>query len=272
MLELERGQPSYDQFIRIETKFFIPRDSLRGLESLIHSYMSPVDGTRTAGFTKVESHYIETPELTFFTDALKKPQNRMKVRVRKYFDGGTQFQGSFVEIKKKDNGISKKKRFRVSEWEESEILQGNTLAITPRLESLNFHLRRDQLISRVNKINDLVEQQKPKYATCVTYDRRAYEAENVRITIDENLKSEIIYSFLPIIKSRSEQIMNSGYWAEGRRMRQSYSVDDFSVIEVKHNGTMPDWMDAGFKYLMTAQDVSFSKYVWSISGAISGGI
>lgn len=269
MLEL-RKPSSYDQFIRVETKFFIPRHSLAGLESLIHSYMAAVDGTKTAGFTKVESHYMETCDLSFYTDALKKPDPRIKVRVRKYFDGGTDFQGSYVEIKKKENGVSKKKRFRVSPWEESEILKGDTLAITPRLETLNFNLRRDQLISRVNRINELIETQKPKYAARVTYERRAYEGESVRITIDKNLKSEIVPSFLPILKSFSNQITSSNYWSEGRQMC-ALNVDDFAVVEVKHRGTIPDWMEAGFKYLMSAQDVSFSKYVWSMSGAILGG-
>ncbi|OQW46418.1 MAG: hypothetical protein A4S09_05460 [Proteobacteria bacterium SG_bin7] len=272
MLESFQSLPAYDQFIRIETKFFIPRSSLRGLESLLYSYMSPVDGTKTAGFTKVESHYIETPELTFFTDALKKPQNRMKVRIRKYYDGGTKFQGSFIEIKRKENGVSKKKRFRIGDWEESEILRGHTLAITPRLESLNFNLRRDQLISRVTKINELIENQKPKYAARVAYERRAFEKQDLRITIDQNLESEIIYSFLPIIRSHTEEIMNSNYWLVGSEMQKIYDRTDFAVVEVKHSGKIPEWMVAGFKYLMCAQDVSFSKYVWSISEAISGRI
>lgn len=270
---LEQIQPTFDhgQFTRIETKFFIPIGSLQALESLVASYLQPVDGTRSAGYTRVESHYFETPQLTFFTDALKKPQSRMKIRVRKYFDGGEVYQGSYIEIKKKDNSISKKKRFRIGEWEESEILKGQNLAITPRLETLNYNLRRETLINRVNKVNDLIETQNPKYAVKVAYDRRAYEGGGLRITIDQNLESEIIYSFLPIVKSRASEIVSSAYWNVGSEMRRNYNGNDFAIVEVKHSGVMPAWMLAGFKYLMIAKDVSFSKYVWSMSEAISGG-
>ncbi len=262
------GTTPVDQFDRVEQKFFIPRASVRALESLLGSYLSPVDGTRTSGFTRVESHYFETPDLTFYVDALKRPQQRMKMRVRKYFDGGTVFTGSFIEIKSKENGISKKKRFRIGEWEETELLKGQTLPVTSRLETLNYQMRRETLLARVNRVNDLIEKQTPQYAVRVTYDRRAFEGKNLRVTIDHNLRGEIIYSFLPVVTAHAEKILSANFWSVGQQMREIFNGNDFAVVEVKHPGTTPIWLNAGFKHLMVGQDISFSKYVWSLSEAL----
>lgn len=257
------------KFVRVESKFFIPQDEVRALESLLLTYLAPVDGTKESGFTRVESHYFDTPELSFYTDSLKKPENRMKLRVRKYFDGGTVFAGSYIEIKKKDNGISKKKRFRIGPWEESEILKGNLLSITPRLETLNYDLRREKLYARVNRVNSLLENQQPQYAMRVVYDRRAFEGHNLRVTVDQNLKSDLIFSFLPVLRSHSSQILNSSYWSVGQDMRKSFNGNNFAVVEVKHPGSTPNWLNAGFKNIMAGQDIAFSKYVWSVSEALT---
>lgn len=266
----EKNEKSAEQFVRVESKFFIPRTSVRALESLLTSYLAPVDATKGAnGFTRVESHYFETPDLTFFTDSLKKPQQRMKMRVRKYFDSGTLFSGCFIEIKSKDNGISKKKRFRIGDWEEKEILKGQPIPLTARLESINYNLRRETLLSRLNKVNELILNQHPQYAVRVIYDRRAFEGQNLRVTVDQNLQSEIIYSFLPVLKNNSRQILSSNYWSVGEGMRRSFNGNDFVVVEVKHPGVTPTWLNAGFKSLMAGQDISFSKYVWSVSEALS---
>lgn len=264
--------PSVDKFVRIESKFLAYRGRIKGIESLLNSYLEPVDGTKTQGYTRVESIYLETPTLDFYNAALLKPTSRLKLRIRKYLNSEEQEVPRFIELKYKKEGISKKKRFRIGEWEENEILEGSTIAVTPHLETLNFQLNRATLYKRVDKLNRIILNETPKMALKVSYDRKAYEGMGLRITIDENLSYEVNSKFLSNIYDSGSRIASMPQWQEGLKMLNNYNPSDLAIIEVKHDGNIPDWLRLGFKNLVLMNDVSMSKYTWSMTKIINEGL
>lgn len=154
---------------RYELKFYLNKDQLAYFQEAIKSYMK-ID---KYGLTSIASIYYDTPDYRLITRSIEKPKFKEKLRLRSYglADESTP---TFLEIKRKSEGIVYKRRITLLE-EEAEYLIDN-----------NETVRKDQISRELQAFLENYKVLEPKYL--IIYDRNAYyqEGTDLRITIDMN--------------------------------------------------------------------------------------
>lgn len=261
----EVNKPQEDNFVRIESKYLVNKRYLAGIEHILSSHLEPVDSTKDFGLTKVETLYFDTLDLDFFASALKKVAKRVKLRIRKYLSAKP---ASFIELKAKENGISKKIRFRISDFEQQQVLNGQSLELTPRIAELNSHLSQEDLASRINTINEVINTYRPKLLVKINYDRSAFEGKGIRVTVDNNITYKFYGSYNKEFEKLIRQMIMQDYWKLGQTMCESFATDKNIIIEVKHNGSIPEWLVSYLAGVAKMSDASFSKYAWGMANTI----
>lgn len=154
---------------RYELKYLLNEEQLEYFMDKISQYMK-VD---KYGLTSIASIYFDTPDYRLINKSIEKPKYKEKLRLRGY---GLVEPGkpTFLEIKRKSEGIVYKRRIVLSEEEAFEL-------ITTK------EAREKTQISR--ELEAFMEEHKtlePKYM--IIYDRLAYyqDDSDLRITIDMN--------------------------------------------------------------------------------------
>ena len=161
-----------ESFARVEIKYLLPLAQAEALEA----------GLRQRGFTRsdygsprVQSLYYDTENYDLIRASLERPGYKEKLRLRAYGEGGG-ITRSFLEIKKKFNGVVYKRR---TEMPLAEAAEG---------------LRRGRLPETAGQVGREVEWMLRRYglrpAAAIAYDRDAWlrpEEPEVRITFDRNL-------------------------------------------------------------------------------------
>ena len=260
-----------DRFVRIESKFLASSKYLDGIEHLLQAYLVPVDGTKEFGFTRVETLYLDTPDLQFFTSSLKKLPSRIKLRLRKYISNVSKDFTGFLELKGKEDGISKKSRFRIGHQEEMLLLAGQVLPLSVSLITLNKHLSLAELESRVKTVNDIMLASKPELFVKINYDRLAYEGDDLRVTIDNNVSYQFYDEHSQEFEQQVGGIIAQDCWRLGQMMCTNFSRRNDIIVEVKHTGTIPEWLLSHLNATAKISDVTFSKYVWGMAHTILKG-
>lgn len=154
---------------RYELKFYLSEEQLSYFLRQIEGYMK-VD---KYGLTTIASLYFDTPDFRLINKSIEKPKYKEKLRLRSY---GLAKKGSptFLEIKRKSDGIVYKRRTSLPEDEAYKLIKTK--------ESIDNEQISRELEAFVENYKNL----EPKYL--IIYDRLAYyqEDSDLRITIDKN--------------------------------------------------------------------------------------
>ena len=155
---------------RYEMKFILNKAQLIAFKNALDGHMV-VD---EYGKTSIASIYYDTPNYQLIRTSLEKPAYKEKIRLRGY---GllNEDDDSFLELKRKVEGVVYKRRIKTKEENAINFLKGKT----DRLDSSN------QIAKELVYFRNYYQKLEPKIM--VIYDRTSYKELNgdIRLTIDE---------------------------------------------------------------------------------------
>ena len=195
---------------RYELKYYLSKDQLDYFINKINNHMK-VD---KYGVTSIASIYFDTPDFRLINKSIEKPNYKEKLRLRSY-GLANENSPTFLEIKRKCEGIVYKRRISLLESEVEELLYSK--------ESR----KRDQISREIEAFLENYQNLEPKYL--IIYDRVAYYQDNgdLRITIDMN----------PRYRTNDLNLHTS---MEGISLLD----DGGAILEVKVQHSIPLWLTA----------------------------
>ena len=214
-------------FERKEIKYILTREQKEALLELIAGRMQPDE----FGVTKICNIYFDNETFRVIRESIEKPKYKEKLRLRTY---GVPSDGShsFVELKKKLNGIVYKRR-----------------AEMPYADALRFLTRggydgeRTQIIKEIEWV--LAKHPDLAPAIALFYDRQAFfgtEDPNLRMTLDTNITYRL-----------TDLDLRYGPYGDVLIDGNTY------ILELKTNGAVPLWLSAAFDKLKIYPG-SYTKY------------
>ena len=195
---------------RYELKYYLSKDQLDYFINKINNHMK-VD---KYGVTSIASIYFDTPDFRLINKSMEKPNYKEKLRLRSY-GLANENSPTFLEIKRKCEGIVYKRRISLLESEVEELLYNK--------ESR----KRDQISREIEAFLENYQNLEPKYL--IIYDRVAYYQDNgdLRITIDMN----------PRYRTNDLNLHTS---MEGISLLE----EGAAILEVKVQHSIPLWLTA----------------------------
>ena len=195
---------------RYELKYYLSKDQLDYFINKINNHMK-VD---KYGVTSIASIYFDTPDFRLINKSMEKPNYKEKLRLRSY-GLANENSPTFLEIKRKCEGIVYKRRISLLESEVEELLYNK--------ESR----KRDQISREIEAFLENYHNLEPKYL--IIYDRVAYYQDNgdLRITIDMN----------PRYRTNDLNLHTS---MEGISLLE----EGAAILEVKVQHSIPLWLTA----------------------------
>ena len=194
---------------RYELKFLLNKDQLQYFMDQIGYYMK-VD---KYGLTSIASIYFDTADYRLITKSIEKPKYKEKLRLRGY---GIVEPGkpTFLEVKRKCEGIVYKRRVSLSEDEAFNLIVNKETK------------KKDQISRELEAFMETYKKLEPKYM--IIYDRLAYyqDDSDLRITID----------------------MNPRYRTDNLNLHTSMDgmplIEEGAILEVKVQHSIPIWLSA----------------------------
>jgi SPX domain protein involved in polyphosphate accumulation len=266
VLQMGIGVPQTDAraetFVRIEDKFLIPRERSTELFRLLDENLDPSYPNPGMNFNLIESLYFDTDNLDVYRSHFMQLDTRFKMRIRRYATNGEwKDDAVHLELKAKEMGVSKKARFKIGPSECSVLALGQRLPLSLELVRRNQKLGALVLLKRMSRINNLVTRLSLRPQGKVTYVRRAYERDGLRVTVDDQIRYQMI---TPPSAAVRQDIAKQEIWKTAQAMRETFRREDHLVLEVKHSGVVPEWVTK-FVQGVGREKASFSKYCFSIS-------
>ena len=217
---------------RHETKFVCTDKSLYIMEEKIRHICFPDIYAGTQGTYVVRSLYFDTYEDDCLQERLNGEGDGKKYRIRIY-DGSTEM--IKLECKYSTHGMKAKKTCRINEKQCEQLIHGAAV----RKTEASQEVLRQFLVERSIKLLT------PKVIVEYTRAPYVYEAGNVRVTFDRNIRSST-----EISRFLDQVIMWRGIMPEGKQL-----------LEVKYDKVLPgavmDMLTGG----QIMNRTSFSKYV-----------
>lgn len=212
-------------FRRYELKYILNGDQLSAVMDAMNGRMEP----DAFGSSDIRNVYYDTDDFLLAIRSISHPDYKEKLRVRKY--SGNPEDPVFVEIKKKCDSVSYKRRISLPESDASKWLEGE------RVQGTDSQIGRE-----IEAFRDRYPTLHPVMSLC--YDRVSYRSaigEDLRLTLDTN------------VRARMDHVgFESTY---GERLIPEGSA----IMELKTGTAIPLWMvrvltDGGIR------QGSFSKY------------
>jgi 8-oxo-dGTP pyrophosphatase MutT (NUDIX family) len=254
---------------RIETKHFMPKENLDKLLAGIKGELPDGDPDTSVRFNVNKTIYLDNPDLDALRDNMESHKPRFKVRIRQYSPNGKEWEDvAYVELKlKTKDGQTKKIRVRVPESMIDSVCHGKPMKIDESLEKLNLDIPKDILWKRVVSINTILEKYGFKKQITVTYQRRAFSNEDIRVTIDDSIRYSDARELAP---DSISMIKDSSYWKGFKKRHLAIRNQDFVIVEVKEETGVPKWLR---KILDScdAEEVRFSKYCGAMVSFLKSG-
>jgi hypothetical protein len=268
-IELEdENSPKQGVFARFEQKYFLSAQYAARFKSELAQYMNPSYPSPETHFTGIESVYFDSDDLHIYRMHFAGQTERFKIRLRRYAPNGIVDDGTVhVELKSKAEGVSRKNRFQIGPKDLGILLSGCQIPLSSsELSAYNRDLKARELKERVERINELVQENTLLPSCRVRYRREAFERENLRLTIDDQINFESLRSF-----SGTQTLFQSDskLSASASRMCSAFNKSECLLVEVKHSGFVPSWLVA----ILQANNCSkakFSKYCYSVTEQILG--
>ncbi len=255
-------------FVRMEQKHILPVRLWPELEKLLMSESQPSYLESQTEFNLIESIYYDSPSLKIFTDHFTNRVSRLKVRTRRYAPNGEwKHKSVFIEVKKKADGICTKERLKLPVEQVALLANGEPLELSERLTKKNKSVDVQEVSDRVQVINGLVKDFGLRPQARVVYHRQAFEKDGFRVTVDNQLKYEILRD---IDSDLAGTLKGTEFWNRALFMRSQFEQGNVMILELKHSGMVPDWMK-DFLVQNSVNKAQFSKYCFTIASAILEG-
>ena len=154
---------------RYELKFYLNKAQLAYFNEKITEHMK----LDKYGLTSIASLYYDTPDFRLINRSIEKPKYKEKLRLRSYGLASNDSK-TFLEIKRKSEGIVYKRRISLLEKEADELIRTNEAE------------RKDQIGRELEAFLENYKKVEPKYL--IIYDRMAYyqDDSDLRVTVDMN--------------------------------------------------------------------------------------
>ena len=154
---------------RYELKFYLNKAQLAYFNEKITEHMK----LDKYGLTSIASLYYDTPDFRLINRSIEKPKYKEKLRLRSYGLASNDSK-TFLEIKRKSEGIVYKRRISLLEKEADELIRTNEAE------------RKDQIGRELEAFLENYKKVEPKYL--IIYDRMAYYQDDtdLRVTVDMN--------------------------------------------------------------------------------------
>lgn len=219
-------------FQRYEKKYLLTNDQYHSLKSHIQGKLA-ID---TFGKASICNIYFDTDSHLLIRNSIEKPIYKEKLRLRSY---GIPEEGdnTFVELKKKYDGVVYKRRIKLELTEAERFLYDGK---KPKVES--------QITKEIIEFLNLYKNQYKQRilpSMYIGYNRVAMygiEDDSIRITFDSN-----------IVWREEELYLQSGMWGN------PLLKDGERLMEIKILGAMPLWL-SGILDELNIYPSSFSKY------------
>lgn len=211
-------------FKRVEEKYLLTKNQKEEFLKEIQIYLKKDEYFES----KICNIYFDSKQNDLIIHSIEKPIYKDKVRLRNY-GIPTLEDNVFLEIKNKYKGIVGKRRIKMKLKDFYQYLETHTYKDSQIMKELDYLFQYYQL--------------KPKIF--IAYDRKSYkgvEDENLRITLDTNLRSRFNHLRL-----------------EEGDMGTPYFDDEHFIMEIKTLGALPLWFVRTLSRLKI-YPVSFSKY------------
>lgn len=268
--ELNKSEASL--FRRYEDKYILPKTLKKSLTDLLSKHLQPDYPDKKTKFSAMKSIYFDSSNLDMIKHHLSKAQSRFKIRTREYAPNGelSKSEFTYLEVKAKQGPVTDKFRMKVPNSDIETFKKG--LPITPSLKLIkaNPHISVSDLVKRVQDINSAQQVFNIKPSCEITYNRRAYSDGQVdnglRVTFDEDVRHNILSN---ISRLTSESLAKESGEDSLVGMLNGYDPDNHMILEVKHHGSVPDWLG---KFLIERNIVktNFSKYCYSMAKSAKG--
>lgn len=252
---------------RVEDKYFLPRKALEKATSEIRTRLTDGDGDVFTRTSVNQTIYFDTPDMDILRDGVDDILPRFKLRIRRYAPSADKWEDvAYLELKMKTkDGLSKKVRVRIPANIIPNIEKGGTIKDSAELEKINNDISKDVFWKRIGAINGIISKYGTKKQIKITYFRRAFSSEKLRVTIDDDLR----YMEARPISDRTENLITgSSKWEKVDKKRNKIYEKDHLVLEVKHTDGIPGWLEDLLEEC-EAKKVSFSKYNASIAAYLS---
>ncbi len=219
---------------RRELKYIVKSSDLAILEQRMNTVMKLDKNVFDGNAYNIRSIYFDNYYNEYFYDNEDGVNERLKIRMRIYNRSDSIIK---LEIKYKNNGVTKKEACCISRAVCDKLIRGEKLNITD--------CKNNKVLNKIY-IEEHTKLLKPK--VIVEYERRAYVdyIGNVRITFDTNIRaSKYIDRFF------EEDIYAAPILETGAH-----------VLEVKYDELLPDYISGSIE-LNTLEQTAFSKYYLS---------
>lgn len=260
------------EFKRFEEKYLLNEEQFKAMERVFYLHSEPHYPTPGTKYTLIESLYFDGPNLEFHQEYFQSLPERYKLRVRRYAPNGTWTQDApLVELKYKklnpETGkkVCKKKRFCITQETFESLKAGKTIELTPELFNLNKNISLPKMEKLIKRVNKLIRNYKLSPSMSVQYKRQAFQKDNFRFTIDGDITAK---SMRDICSQQAVEIKSEVEKTEKSQKMASYEKGQNFILELKHSGTIPFWMEKELEKQNIAK-TTFSKYSWSISNLLT---
>lgn len=262
-------------FRRFEDKYIIPKSFKEELAKLLSKHLNTDYPDKDTRYTLMKSTYFDSSNLDMVKHHMSRVNDRFKIRTREYGPNGKLHKADFtyLEIKAKHGDITDKFRIKVPREDMDSFKKGAPITATIQLAKINQNIALPELVKRVADINQALELFHLRPSCETQYVRRAYtdgaaHDAGLRVTFDE----EVQYKVLDVIPTQISTELQKGDSEERTTligMVENYQPKDHMILEVKHHGTVPDWLT---KFLNDnkLQKTQFSKYCYSIAKHATG--
>lgn len=262
-------------FRRFEDKYIVPKSLRDVLVKELAKHLKTDYPDKDTKFNLMKSTYFDSLNFDMVKHHMSKANSRFKIRTREYGPNGKLHKAdfTFLEIKAKHGDICDKFRIKVPREDMETFKKGAPLTATVKLAKINSNIALPELVKRVADINQALELFHLRPSCETQYTRRAYTDGTVndaglRVTFDEGVQ----YKVLDVVPSQISSDLKKGDSEEQQtllRMIDNYQPKDHMILEVKHQGSVPDWLT---KFLNDnkLQKTQFSKYCYSIAKHATG--
>jgi len=262
-------------FRRWEDKYIVPKTIRDDLVKLLSKHLKTDYPEKDTKYNLMKSTYFDSTSLDMVRHHLSKANSRFKIRTREYAPNGKLRKSdfTFLEIKAKHGDVTDKFRLKVPREDMESFKGGAPITPTVRLAKMNSNIALPELVKRIGDINQALELFHLRPSCETQYTRRAYtdgvaNDAGLRVTFDEGIQ----YQVLDVVPSQISTDLQKGEGEEHSTllgMIESYKPDDHMILEVKHHGSVPDWLT---KFLNDnkLQKTQFSKYCYSIAKHATG--
>ncbi len=233
------------QSSRFEFKYWVDERQARAISEFLRSYLEPDDYLIRFGGTGIGypvcSLYLDTSGLMLYEQTMQGQKNRFKLRIRFYDDNPEN--PAFLEIKRRETAVIKKKRAAITREGARRILLGEP----PSADFLYGNKVTSKSLEGLFEFCSLRDRIRAGGCTYVYYHREAYVSPNssqARVTFDRQLEGGVyeLGSDLLIPKESARPKM------EG------------VVLELKFTDRFPNWMET-LCGLFDLERTSIPKYV-----------